>query len=113
MFQAIPSPQSNRVDQSALTTLQQQSEKPILVKFTAPHCSGCKTLQPILEELIHPYPDRIHFVEIDITEDPELTIELDVRTVPTVALFQATHELGRLVGLQAKKHYANLVQQAL
>ncbi|NJL38898.1 MAG: thioredoxin [Leptolyngbyaceae cyanobacterium SM1_4_3] len=97
--------------QSAFALLQQQSEKSILVKFVAPHCGGCTTLNPILEQLVREQSGLLHLVEIDITEDPDLAMELDVRCVPTVALFKQQHELGRLVGLQPKKHYVNLVQQ--
>jgi thioredoxin-like negative regulator of GroEL len=33
----------------ALAQLQQESTKPILVKFVAPHCPSCETLAPVLE----------------------------------------------------------------
>lgn len=100
------------IGQAALTVLQQQSEKSILVKFVAPHCGGCTTLKPVLEQLVREHSDQVVLVEIDITEDAEVAIDLDVRSVPTVALFKQEEELGRLVGLQPKKHYVNLVQQA-
>lgn len=88
-------------------------EKSILVKFVAPHCSGCATIKPILEQLTREQSEVLHLVEIDITEEPELAMELDIRSVPTVALFKQEQELGRLVGLHPKKNYANLVQQAV
>ncbi|GET40406.1 thioredoxin family protein [Microseira wollei] len=94
-------------------TLDIGEEKSILVKFVAPHCSGCVTIKPLLEQLTREQSEVLHLVEIDITEEPELAMELDVRSVPTVALFKQEQELGRLVGLQPKKHYANLVQQAV
>lgn len=106
MFQPIS--HTNSFDFASL----QQSEKPILMKFVAPHCAGCVTLKPILDQLVREQVDRLQFIEIDITEDPELALELDVRSVPTVVLFDQEREVDRLVGLQPKKHYANLVQQA-
>jgi thioredoxin 1 len=102
-----------QASQSALSQLQQQSEKPILAKFVAPHCGGCITLKPVLEQLAREHADQLHLIEIDITEEPELAIDLNVLSVPTVVLFQQEHEIGRLVGLQPKQHYTNLVQQAL
>lgn len=81
------------------------------MKFVAPHCGGCTTLKPVLEKLLQDHADHLVLVEIDITEDAEVAIDLDVRSVPTVALFQQQQELGRLVGLQPKQHYVNLVQQ--
>ncbi|MBE9012527.1 thioredoxin family protein [Pseudanabaenaceae cyanobacterium LEGE 13415] len=102
-----------QTSQSALSLLQQQSEKPILAKFVAPHCGGCNTLKPVLEQLARTHAEQLHLIEIDITEEPELAIELDVRSVPTVVLFQQEQEIGRLVGLQPKQHYTNLVQQVV
>ncbi|KAM3106507.1 thioredoxin family protein [Phormidesmis sp. 146-33] len=102
-----------QTSQSALSLLQQQSERPILAKFVAPHCGGCITLKPVLERLAQEHADHLHLIEIDITEEPELAMELDVRSVPTVVLFQQEQEIGRLVGLQPKQHYANLVQQVI
>ena len=98
---------------SALSQLQQQSETPILAKFVAPHCSGCITLKPVLEQIARNHAEQLHLIEIDITEEPELAIDLDVRSVPTVVLFQQEQEIGRLVGLQPKQYYTHLVQQAL
>lgn len=105
--------QLNCLAQSHLASLPQQSEDAILVKFVAPHCAGCLTLKPILEELTQAYSTQLQLVEIDITENPELAIDLEVRSVPTVALFKGEAELGRLVGLQPKRYYVNLVQQAV
>lgn len=102
-----------QTSQSALSQLQQQSEKPILAKFVAPHCSGCITLKPVLEQLAREHADHLHLIEIDITEEPELAIEIDVRSVPTVVLFQQEQEMGRLVGVQPKQYYTQLVQQVL
>lgn len=111
MVQSIPQDQTLYKGQSAFASLQQQVDKSILLKFVAPHCSGCVTLKPVLEQLIREYSGSVYLVEIDITEDPELAMELDVRSVPTVALFHGQQEIGRLVGLQPKKHYVNLLQQ--
>lgn len=113
MFSPISNQQSNYTGATTFRSLQEHSDKPILVKFVAPHCSGCKTIQPILEQLARDHADNIYLIEIDITEDPETAMELDVRSVPTVALFKKDQEIGRLVGVQAKNHYIALVKQAL
>lgn len=99
--------------QSTFESLQQQSDKPILVKFVAPHCSGCVTLKPLLEQLVREQSGSLHLVEIDMTEAPEMAMELEVRSAPTVVMFKQQQELGRLVGLKPKKQYADMVQQAL
>ncbi len=97
----------------ALQQLQQESENPILVKFVAPHCSACQTLKPVLDQLVADHIGKIHLVTIDITEEPDLAIELDVRSAPTVVLFKGQAILERIAGLKPKKLYSEAIQKAL
>jgi thioredoxin 1 len=94
----------------ALVQLQQASENPIVVKFVAPHCPSCNTLAPVLTQIV---TDRasVHLVTIDITEDPELAMELEVRSVPTVVVFKGTTVLERIIGLQPKKLYLEAIEK--
>ncbi|MFB2933650.1 thioredoxin family protein [Aerosakkonemataceae cyanobacterium BLCC-F154] len=99
--------------QKALEQLQQNSENPILVKFVAPHCSACKTLAPVLEQLMTDYQGKIDLVTIDMTEDPEFAIELSVRSAPTVVLFKGNTVLEKIAGLKPKKLYLEAIQKVL
>ncbi|MDV2992222.1 MAG: Thioredoxin 1 [Chroococcidiopsis sp. SAG 2025] len=98
---------------NALEQLQQESANPILVKFVAPHCPSCKTLAPVLEQLVGDRSGQIHLVTIDMTEDPELAIELGVRSAPTVVLLKGEEVVERIAGMKPKKVYAQAVQKAL
>ncbi|MBW4623687.1 MAG: thioredoxin fold domain-containing protein [Cyanosarcina radialis HA8281-LM2] len=97
----------------ALEQLQQESATPIVVKFVAPHCPSCETLAPVLEQLVTDHLGKIHLVAIDLTEEPELAMELGVRSAPTVVLFQGTAVLERIAGLKPKKLYSEAIQKAL
>jgi thioredoxin 1 len=94
-----------------LTFLLEQLEQPILIKFVAPHCSGCKTLKPIVTQLAEDNPDLFDLVEIDMVEEPELAIKFQIRSVPTVILLKERQEITRIVGLKPKKQYQNLIQE--
>jgi len=98
---------------NALKQLIHDSEIPILVKFVAPHCSACETLKPVLEQLVTDHMGKIHLVTIDMTEDPDLAIELGVRSAPTVVLFKGAIVLERITGLKPKKLYSEAIQKAL
>ncbi|GAB4179688.1 MAG: hypothetical protein Fur006_13220 [Coleofasciculaceae cyanobacterium] len=97
----------------ALQQLQQEFETPIVVKFVAPHCPSCKTLAPVLEQLVTDHIGKIHLVTIDMTEEPDLAMELGVRSAPTVVLFKGTAVLEQIAGLQPKKLYSEAIQKAL
>jgi thioredoxin-like negative regulator of GroEL len=73
---------------SAFAQLRHSSDKLILVEVGAPHCGSCATLKPVLEQLAINHQGSFHLVEVDMTEDPELAVELGVRSVPTVVLFK-------------------------
>jgi thioredoxin-like negative regulator of GroEL len=97
----------------ALEQLQQESATPIVVKFVAPHCPSCETLAPVLEQLVTDHLGKIHLVAIDLTEEPELAMELGVRSAPTVVLFKGAKVLERIAGLKPKKLYSEAIQKAL
>ena len=96
----------------ALEHLQQESTNPILVKFVAPHCPSCETLAPVLEQLVSDRSGEVHLVTIDMTEDPELAIELGVRSVPTVVLLKGEEVVEKIAGLKPKKVYLEMMAKA-
>lgn len=96
---------------NTLQQLQQESENPILVKFVAPHCPSCETLAPVLEQIVTDQAGKVHLVTIDMAEDPELAMELGVRSAPTVVLFKKTTVLERIAGLKPKILYFEAVQK--
>jgi thioredoxin 1 len=97
----------------ALAQLQQHSPRLILTKFIGPHCSSCETLKPVLNQLVLDYADRVQLVEVDMTEDPELAIQLGIRSIPTVIFFKGTQLLTRIVGLKPKKEYIQTIEKYL
>lgn len=55
-----------------------------LYKFSADWCSGCKTMEPIIKEVLKDYP-VVRLVEIDAENDEEgLLDKYMVRSLPTL-----------------------------
>jgi thioredoxin 1 len=96
---------------SAFEQLKSESSKLIIVEVSAPHCSSCDTLRPILHQLATEQNGNFDLVEIDMTEEPDLAIDLGVRSVPTVILFQGDRLLEKIVGLNSKKLYVETIQK--
>ncbi len=95
----------------AFERLQTESTKLILVEVSAPHCSSCDTLRPILHQLATEQNGNLDLVEIDMTEEPELAIDLGIRSVPTVVIFKGDRLLEKIVGLKPKKLYVETMQK--
>ncbi|WP_448572760.1 thioredoxin family protein [Trichothermofontia sp.] len=113
MSNTTPMHDNTSLGRDALHQLQASSEHPILVKFFAPHCSACETLAPVLQKLATEYADQLHLITIDMTEEPELAMELGIRSAPTVVLFRKQNILEKVAGLKPKQFYAELIEKAL
>jgi thioredoxin 1 len=97
----------------ALEQLQSESTKLILVEVSAPHCGSCDTLRPVLQQLAAEQNSNFDLVEIDMIEEPDLAIDLGIRSVPTVVLFKGGNLLEKIVGLKPKKLYIETIQKFL
>jgi thioredoxin 1 len=79
------------------------AELPVLVKVGATWCGPCGIMNPILEELTKEVADKMHIVNVDVDDSPDVANELNVENVPTFVVFQNGQELGRRVGAVSKQ----------
>jgi thioredoxin-like negative regulator of GroEL len=65
-------------------------EKPVLVYFTTPTCAPCKTVQrPAINQIARTLGEKLHILEIDAAERPDLAKTWGVMSVPTTFLLDA------------------------
>lgn len=95
----------------ALRKLYHESDRLIVVTYASPTCGPCHTLKPILSKVVDEFEGRIHYVEIDITEDPEIAESAGVTGTPTVQFFKNKGLVGELLGMKQKSQYRELIQQ--
>ncbi|MCA6500881.1 MAG: thioredoxin, partial [Chitinophagaceae bacterium] len=76
-----------------------QSEKPVLVDFTATWCGPCKMLSPILEQLHERMGESVRIIKIDVDKNPALSAELQISGVPTLILYKQGKQLWRQSGV--------------
>lgn len=74
--------------QYALRKLYHESPRLLGVLYTSPTCGPCRTLKPILNKVIDEFSNDIHFVEIDIEEDPEIAEAGGIMGTPCVQFFK-------------------------
>jgi thioredoxin 1 len=87
--------------------LQNKNEK-ILVQLSASWCGPCKTLTPRLDQLSNDY-EKVTFVKVDVDENMEYAKDLEIRSVPTVLIFNGPTLINRSTGVQSDKYYKDIL----
>lgn len=60
---------------------------PVVVDFWATWCEPCKTLGPMLERAAEQYDGAFELVKIDVDANQNLSQQLQIQSIPTVAAF--------------------------
>ncbi|WP_418263233.1 thioredoxin [Flavobacterium faecale] len=85
------------------------TNKPVLIDFYATWCAPCKTLSPILKEVKDSLGDQITIIKIDIDKNPSVAGKYQVRSVPTMILFQNGEPLWKQSGVLDKNEIINSI----
>ncbi|KAM0947788.1 putative thioredoxin-disulfide reductase [Dioscorea sansibarensis] len=96
--------------QYALRKLYHESPRLICVLYTSPSCGPCRTLKPILSKVIDEFDQNVHFVEIDIEEDPEVAEAAGVMGTPCVQFFKNKEMIRTVSGVKMKKEYREFIE---
>jgi len=79
-----------------------ESERPVLVDFTAAWCPPCRVMKPVLTELAAERDD-LRVVQLDVDEHQRTAAEYGVLSMPTFILFRDGREVQRLVGARPRR----------
>ena len=87
------------VDDSNFEAEVLNSEKPVLVDFSATWCGPCQRQYPILEKFADAQVDNVKVCKIDVDDAPEVASKFGIRGVPTLMLFKNGAVSGSKVGM--------------
>lgn len=105
--------QTRHIGGWALRKLFHDSDRLIVVKYSSPTCGPCHTLKPILGKVVDEFDQKVHYVEIDIEQDPDIAQNAGVTGTPTVQFFKDKELVTELKGVKQKSQYRDLIAQNL
>jgi thioredoxin reductase (NADPH) len=97
----------------ALRKLYHESDRLLVVLYTAPTCGPCHTLKPILSKVIDEFEGQIHYIQIDIEADPEIAESAGIVGTPTVQFFKQKALVGEMRGMKQKSEYRQHINELM
>jgi thioredoxin 1 len=75
---------------------------PVLVDFWAPWCGPCRSIAPILDELVNELGSKVSICKVNVDDNQDLAARFGVRAIPTMLIFKNGTMVDQIVGLANK-----------
>ncbi|MDP2692808.1 MAG: thioredoxin [bacterium] len=92
----------------------EKSGKPALLDFGAIWCGPCKMMSHIIDELSIEYDGKIIVGKIDVDENPVLSTQFKIKSIPTLLLINEKGDVVEIVvGVRPKSDIAKKMELLL
>ena len=79
-----------------------QSPMHAMVDFGAVWCPPCRSLEPIIKELVDDYKDKVKIGAVNVDNSRDTAGKYGIMSVPTMIFFKEGKEVDRITGLSPK-----------
>jgi len=93
--------------------IKKSEEIPVLVDFWAPWCQPCRTLGPVLEELVNENIGKFLLAKLNTDEYQEIATRFNIRSIPAVKLFINGQVEMEFTGALPKNNIIKMLQKFL
>gem|GEM_PF-1269850 len=87
-------------------------ERATILYFTAPRCSFCAAVSPVLDQVAREWGSNVRVEHLDVSRSPERAARFGVRGTPTLIAVHRDVETGRLTGVASAEAIRTLFRAA-
>lgn len=90
-----------------------KSNEPVLIDFWATWCAPCRAIAPVVEQLAGEYEGKVKVLKLNVDENPKVSTQFDVRSIPTLLMFKGGKVVGQVVGAVPRPKIEELIKKSL
>ena len=83
----------------------------VLVDFWATWCGPCRAIAPHLDAIAQAYEGKLRIGKCDIDHNPGVPTQFEIRSVPTLLLFNKGQVVGQLVGAVPRVRIEDMIKK--
>jgi thioredoxin 1 len=87
------------------------ADTPVLVDFFAEWCGPCKTMAPVLKEVVSQLNGKAKIIKVDVDKNPAVASKFNVQTIPTLVLFKKGEIKWRQSGVVHHDQLIEIIKQ--
>ena len=85
----------------------------MIVDFYGTYCGPCKMLEPVFDKLSKAYAGKLEFAKVCADDNPDLSAEHSVFSVPCLIVFKEGKELERIIGYAGEETLKKRIDEIL
>jgi putative thioredoxin len=93
--------------------IERSAQVPVVIDLWAEWCGPCKTLGPLLEQVIDETGGKVALAKVDVDANPQLSQALRVQSIPAVFVAKDRRILPGFIGAQPEAAVRQFVQSLL
>jgi putative thioredoxin len=89
--------------------LERSKQVPVVVDLWAPWCGPCRTLGPIIEQVVDATEGRVELVKVNVDENPSISAAFQVQSIPAVYALHDAKVVDGFIGALPEHAVAEFV----